>query len=201
MAEMAHGHTYDPQGLNNEFDELGLQEIPVVVNTGIWVPPSPGTATLLESQFEWSGDQIVGGSTDVTLGVNGLPGYWLSLAVGNAFTFFGGDFSSSPQGEGQASNNAPTKIGTPKTSAQCSIYQDGSPTGPALYTLCSKVFPNGSVSNQIRGCLQSFYAPGSGYAPIPVILPTTPGSYVDVNSILPATGAHLTCFANAAGLF
>jgi hypothetical protein len=60
---------------------------------------------LLESQFEWSGDQIVGGSTDVTLGVNGLPGYWLSLAVGNAFTFFGGDFSSSPQGEGQAPNN------------------------------------------------------------------------------------------------
>jgi RHS repeat-associated protein len=191
---------YDPQGLNNEFDELGLQEIPLVVNTGIWVPPSPGTATLLESQFEWSGDQIVGGSTDVTLGVNGLPGYWLSLAVGNAFTFFGGDFSSSPQGEGQAPNNGTKPIGTPKTSAQCSIYQDGSATGAALSKIC-QAFPNDPKSNQIRGCLQSLYNPGSGYVPIPVIVQTTPGSFVDVNGILPGTGAHLGCFANAAGIF
>jgi hypothetical protein len=123
---------YDPQGLNSEFDELGLQEIPVVVNTGIWVPPSPGTATLLESQFEWSGDQIVGGSTDVTLGVNRLPGYWLSLAVGNAFTFFGGDFSSSPQGESQAANNGPQQPQNPQPPQPSRLNQASK---AALHTL------------------------------------------------------------------
>jgi hypothetical protein len=98
-----------------------------------------------------------------------------------------------------APNNAPP-IGTPKTSAQCSIYQDGSATGAALSKIC-QAFPNGPKSNQIRGCLQSLYNPGSGYVPIPVIVQTTPGSFVDVNGILPGTGAHLGCFANAAGIF
>jgi hypothetical protein len=106
-----------------------------------------------------------------------------------------------PAGYGAAApNNGTTPIGTPKTPAQCSIYQDGSATGTALYTLCSSVFPNGPVSNQIRGCLQSLYTPGSGYAPIPAIVSTTPGSLVDINRIIPGTGAHLACFANAAGL-
>jgi RHS repeat-associated protein len=105
----------------------------------------------------------------------------------------------------QQQNNAPNKgtppIGTPKTTAQCSIYQDGSATGAGLAFLCSKVFPNGPVSNQIRGCLQSLYNPGSGYVPIPVIIPPgSPGGGTDLNSLLPGTGAHLGCFANAAGL-
>ena len=68
---------------------------------------------------------------------------------------------------GIAPNNGTKPIGTPKTTAQCSIYQDGSTAGAGLAFLCSKVFPNGPVSNQIRGCLQSFYTPGSGYAPDP----------------------------------
>jgi RHS repeat-associated protein len=99
-----------------------------------------------------------------------------------------------------APNNGTKPIGTPKTSAQCSIYQDGSATGAALSKIC-QAFPNDPKSNQIRGCLQSLYNPGSGYVPIPVIVPTTPGSFVDVNGILPGTGAHLGCFANAAGIF
>jgi hypothetical protein len=101
----------------------------------------------------------------------------------------------------EAPNKGTPPIGTPKTTAQCSIYQDGSATGAGLAFLCSKVFPNGPVSNQIRGCLQSLYNPGSGYVPIPVIIPPgSPGGGTDLNSLLPGTGAHLGCFANAAGL-
>jgi len=88
-----------------------------------------------------------------------------------------------------APNNGTPPIGTPKTTAQCSDYLDGSATGAGLYTLCSKVFPNDPVSNQIRGCLQSQYIPGSGYINPPSPLPGIPG-----------VGAHLMCFANAAGL-
>jgi hypothetical protein len=100
-----------------------------------------------------------------------------------------------------APSNGTPPIGTPKTTAQCSIYQDGSATGAGLAFLCSNVFPNGPVSNQIRGCLQSLYNPGSGYVPIPVIIPPgSPGGGTDLNSLLPGTGAHLGCFANAAGL-
>jgi hypothetical protein len=42
---------------------------------------------------------------------------------------------------GGVPKNGTPPIGTPKTTEQCSIYQDGSATGAALYTLCSKVFP------------------------------------------------------------
>jgi hypothetical protein len=91
------------------------------------------------------------------------------------------------EAEVPAPNNGP--MGTPKTSSQCSIYQDGSATGAGLYTLCSKVFPNGPVSNQIRGCLRSVYIPGSGYINPPNLVPGIPG-----------VNAHLTCWAEAAGL-
>ena len=97
---------------------------------------------------------------------------------------------------------------TPKTRDQCSIYQNGTAAGTALYFLCSKVFPNGTWSNQMRGCLQSQYNPQSGYNPIPVpvTLPnnasghgmtpaTTPG-VIDLNSLIPGTGAHLSCLLN-----
>jgi hypothetical protein len=125
------------------------------------------------------------------------PGHFLC----NSRTAIGLQFGRSGNVSGTvvAPNNAPP-IGTPKTSAQCSIYQDGSATGAALSKIC-QAFPNGPKSNQIRGCLQSLYNPGSGYVPIPVIVQTTPGSFVDVNGILPGTGAHLGCFANAAGIF
>jgi RHS repeat-associated protein len=100
---------------------------------------------------------------------------------------YGGGSRAGGSGPGAAPNNGP--IGTPKTSSQCSIYQDGSATGAGLYTLCSKVFPNGPVSNQIRGCLQSMYIPGSGYINPPNPLPGIPG-----------VNAHLTCWAEGAGL-
>ncbi|MGD0446614.1 MAG: RHS repeat-associated core domain-containing protein, partial [Edaphobacter sp.] len=124
---------------------------------------------------------------------------------GHAFAALSTGSSSSTSSNSQNSCNAPNNgtppIGTPKTTAQCSIYQDGSATGAGLAFLCSKVFPNGPVSNQIRGCLQSLYNPGSGYVPIPVIIPPgSPGGGTDLNSLLPGTGAHLGCFANAAGL-
>src|SRR6202142_3771192 len=99
-----------------------------------------------------------------------------------------------------AAKHGPQEIGTPKTSSQCSIYQDGSATGNALSRTC-QALSNGPKSNQMRGCLQSLYTPGSGYAPIPVIVVTTPGSYVDVDRIIPGLGAHLGCLANTLGLF
>ena len=97
-----------------------------------------------------------------------------------------------------AANNKPA-MGTAKTPAQCAIYLDGSATGTALYTLCSKVFPNGPVSNQIRGCLQSQYNSGHGYLPVPVIIPAPSGT-TNLDDVIPGTGAHLACFANGAGL-
>jgi hypothetical protein len=106
------------------------------------------------------------------------------------------------QGQGQggssqsaSSSNSCRKMGTPKTSSQCSIYQDGSATGSALSMIC-QAFPNGPKSNQMRGCLQSLYTPGSGYLPLPTLVPTGPGSFFDVNSVIPGTGAHLTCLAD-----
>ncbi len=32
--------------------------------------------------------------------------------------------------------------------------------------VCGQVFGNGPRENSIRGCLQSFYVPGSGYVPL-----------------------------------
>ena len=102
----------------------------------------------------------------------------------------------------QAPSGGGGQIGTPRTPSQCSSYQDGSAAGNLLSTICQG-FPNNPVSNQIRGCLQSLYSPGSGYIPIPIIIiPSTvlgPGG-ADLDSLLPGTGAHLLCFANAAGL-
>jgi hypothetical protein len=94
-------------------------------------------------------------------------------------------------------SSTPYPPNTPKTTDQCSIYQNGTASGTALYNLCSKFFPNGPVSNSIRGCLQSLYNPQSGYLPLPVIIPPgVPGGGTDLNSLLPGTGAHLSCFLN-----
>jgi RHS repeat-associated protein len=115
--------------------------------------------------------------------------------VANISSTCGGD-----PGGGTGGGAGPQKIGTPKTSSQCSIYQDGSTTGNALSKIC-QAFPNGPISNQIRGCLQGLYSPGIGYAPFPLIIPfMVPGGGTDLDSVVPGTGVHLACFANAAGL-
>lgn len=74
-----------------------------------------------------------------------------------------GDNSDSTDDPSTEPNND-TPIGTPKTSSQCSVYQDGSATGNALSKIC-QAFPNGPVSNQIRGCLQSCITLGLGTCP------------------------------------
>jgi hypothetical protein len=87
---------------------------------------------------------------------------------------------------------------TPKTPDQCSIYNNGTASGSALYKLC-QTFPNNPKSNQMRGCLQSLYSPQSGYIPLPVLIPTSPGSMFDLNSLIPGTGAHLNCAVGTLG--
>lgn len=178
--------------------------------------PCPGNNCGALSQ-SYSG--TYGGSFSLTAGANGyiwtnnLDGEELDdagaeeaglpLFNGSAGMYFGisGAGAAGGPGNGQlAFANGTPPIGTPRTSAQCSIYQDGSATGAALSKVC-QAFPNDPKSNQIRGCLQSLYNPGSGYVPIPVIIPPgSPGGGTDLNSLLPGTGAHLGCFANAAGL-
>ncbi len=79
----------------------------------------------------------------------------------------------------------------PKTPDQCSVYQQNG----GLYVICSHT-GNSSVANKIRGCLQSLYNPQSGYIPIPVFVPTSPGSGFDLNSLIPGAGAHLSCWAD-----
>ncbi len=95
---------------------------------------------------------------------------------------------------------------TPKTRDQCSIYNDGTASGTALYNLCSKFFPNGNWSNKMRGCLQSKYVPGSGYLPIPFPVtipngdagldPAGPTTVIDLNDLIPGSGAHVSCAWN-----
>jgi hypothetical protein len=87
---------------------------------------------------------------------------------------------------------------TPKTPDQCSIYNNGTTSGAALYKIC-QAFPNSPKSNQMRGCLQSLYNPQSGYIPLPVLIPTSPGSVFDLNSLIPGTGAHLNCAVGTLG--
>jgi RHS repeat-associated protein len=102
-----------------------------------------------------------------------------------------------------AANNAvatnPKEVGTPKTSAQCSIYlEGGTASGKALNFLCRQ-FPDDPWSQRMRGCLQAVYDPNSGYLPIPVPIGPTPGSGIDLNKIIPGTGAHVGCAINASG--
>jgi len=110
--------------------------------------------------------------------------------------------SAAAAGAYTAPNNTisqtPYPPNTPKTPDQCSIYNNGTASGSALYKLC-QTFPNNPKSNQMRGCLQSLYSPQSGYIPLPVLIPTSPGSWFDLNSLIPGTGAHVNCAVGTLG--
>jgi RHS repeat-associated protein len=95
-------------------------------------------------------------------------------------------------------SQTPYPPNTPKTPDQCSIYNNGTASGAALYKIC-QAFPNSPKSNQMRGCLQSLYSPQSGYIPLPVLIPTSPGSWTDLNSLIPGTGAHVSCALQTLG--
>jgi len=112
----------------------------------------------------------------------------------------GGGGSRQPAAPSNSISQTPYPPNTPKTTNQCSIYNNGTASGTALYTLCSKVFPNGPWSNKMRGCLQSLYSPQSGYLPLSVIVPpTVPGCGTDLNNLLPGTGAHIACALESSG--
>jgi len=115
--------------------------------------------------------------------------------------YFSGGGAGGGSGSTAPSNTikqTPYPPNTPKTPDQCSIYNNGTARGAVLYKICQK-FPNNSKSNEMRGCLQSVYSPQSGYIPLPVLIPTSPGSMTDFNSLIPGLGAHVTCALETLG--
>ena len=80
---------------DSEFGTLGLwdpfelMDIPVVVNTGVHVPPFPGSPGEDVSTTGSFDEQLYGGSSEL-VGVNPMPGYFITATVGNAWEFFGG---------------------------------------------------------------------------------------------------------------
>lgn len=88
-------------------------------------------------------------------------------------------------------------LGTPKTSAQCSIYlRGGTASGNMLNFICREL-PDGPRSQLMRGCLQTLYNPTQGYVPLPLLVPIGPGSFFDLNGIVPGAGVHTVCAADA----
>jgi RHS repeat-associated protein len=175
--------------------------------SGVGLGLSNTTTTTHTTDFymQWG----TGGNSDGTL-MTGVADLSLGSSTVTVFTiaYYGlPSISSMQPTSANATNSAPSNtIGstpyppdTPKTTDQCSIYNNGTASGTALYTLCSKVFPNGPLSNKMRGCLQSLYSPQSGYIPLPVLIPTSPGSATDLNSLIPGTGAHLSCALETLG--
>jgi hypothetical protein len=93
----------------SSWDPFELMDISVVVNTGVYVPPflgSPGEDVSTAGSLD---EQIYGGSSEL-LGVNPMPGYFITSTVGNALTLFGGQFAQplaggvAPGGAGQNLN-------------------------------------------------------------------------------------------------
>ena len=115
---------------------------------------------------------------------------------GSGSTNIGG--SSAPSAPNNTVSSTPYPPNTPKTPDQCSVNNNGTASGTALYNI-SRAFPNNPKSNQMRGCLQSLYSPQSGYIPLPVLIPTSPGSWTDLNSLIPGTWAHLNCALETLG--
>ena len=100
----------------------------------------------------------------------------------------GSGTSTELQQDPSAPSHGTKQMGAPKTSAQCSLYQDGTASGNALYKIC-QAFPNSPKSNRMRGCLQCLYDPGARYFPVPIIIPgVVPGGGADLDTIIPETG-------------
>lgn len=80
--------------------EFGLQNIPIVVNTGIFVPAFPGQQGYDISAALSVGNDLTGGNSLTMAGINPEPGYLLTPTVGNAFMLSGpaAGFQSSPGG-------------------------------------------------------------------------------------------------------
>jgi hypothetical protein len=164
----------------SSWDPFELMDVPVVVNTGVYVPPflgSPGEDVSTTGSFD---EQTYGGSSEL-LGVNPMPGYFITPTVGNALTLFGGQLVQPLGGGGGGSPAQPTN---PSSSSWVTKPPIGSKWRPSTNTSSCAIYPPGSLprsvcgsagnspqANSIRGCLQQFYFPGSGYLPL---LSTTP---------------------------
>ncbi len=77
------------------WDEFGMMGIPVVLDTGTFIPGTSGFPGETINDTIWSTywELLGGGGLDV-VGVNATPGYMLYPTVGDAFTTFGGQFIS-----------------------------------------------------------------------------------------------------------
>jgi RHS repeat-associated protein len=97
-------------------------------------------------------------------------------------------------------NESSKKI-VPKKSSECSKYLEAADqkSGKALNFLC-RSFPDDPWSQRMRGCLQQLYNPKSGYLLVPVVVPLPYGPNVDVNELIPGTGAHAACALQASGV-
>jgi hypothetical protein len=189
----------DDDGTIDGIDEFDFIQIPVYGN-GFGEFPDQGNPTFSSpvTSGQFAGSQMVGSLTMLSFG-------WGYEQIGTGFDFLGDSIpigGSGSGGEGGAPNNSISstpQADTPKTSNQCSIYQDGTATGNLLSQICQK-FPNGPKSNQMRGCLQSLYTPGSGYFPITIpISPGGTGPFPGGNLNIPGAGAHLACLLETLG--
>jgi hypothetical protein len=66
-----------------------------------------------------------------------------------------------------------------------------------MYNVCKNVFPDWTMSQVMRGCLQVFYVPGVGYISVPILVSDGSGGHIDLDKIsLIGLGVHVVCAIN-----
>ncbi len=116
--------------------------------------------------------------TEESLGINYSSPGEIDLSSGNAFTMFGGQLAMGGGGGGPAQAIGPSSSSVteppngkkwwPSTNtSSCTVYPPGSLPG----RVCN-LAGNSPQANSIRGCLQQFYVPSSGYFPLLSMMPT-----------------------------
>ncbi len=180
---------------------FSILDIPVTVQSWGWIPITEDTTGFTGAGANWPYGSVLNlayfGLTSTTVG----SGFDLfNVLSATEFQLLPSHPPTVPPNNGTTAAGTKQTIGTPKTSSQCSIYlQSGSTSGQVLNFLCRQ-FPDNPWSQRMRGCLQALYDPKSGYLPVPILLPTTPASFFDVNSVIPGTGAHAVCALDASGI-